>query len=218
MSFNQRIWLEEEEKLELSKILEELFLDNDLPTDNIYIGGFSSGGNVSLLIGYYLIGTQSKISPIGLFAVDSPIDILALYKNARKNIARNLVQASVQESEMIVSMVEDSFSQLKDTLDDFEEYSVYTNKTGNTENISNLRGAKIRLYTEPDALWWKENRGYDYEETNSYSFEQLYRVLKNRPGYEVTYIATDDRGYRSNGERHPHSWSIVDVENLVEWM
>jgi hypothetical protein len=25
-------------------------------------------------------------------------------------------------------------------------------------------------------------------------------------------------GYRSNGQRHPHSWSIVDEKELIVWM
>jgi hypothetical protein len=41
-----------------------------------------------------------------------------------------------------------------------------TRKASKTENIANLKGlenTKIRLYTEPDTLWWKENRKEDYE-------------------------------------------------------
>ncbi len=35
---------------------------------------------------------------------------------------------------------------------------------------------------------------------------------------QVEYIPTENKGYIANGERHPYSWSIVDKEELVDWM
>lgn len=43
-------------------------------------------------------------------------------------------------------------------------------------------------------------------------------VLKENEFRYVEYIPTENKGYRSNGERHPHSWSIVDGTDLVNWM
>lgn len=218
MEFNQKIWLKEEEKVQLTKVLEGMFSDNELATDNIYIGGFSSGGNISLLIGDYLSGSKSLLKPEGVFLIDSPIDILGLYENSKKNIERDMSEVSVQESTMVIDLLDSNFGRPQEGIDKYEEYSVYTTKTGNTENLSNLRGTKIRLYTEPDTTCWKNNRGYDYEEMNSYFIENLAKDLGDKGGYMVEYIATENKGYRSNGERHPHSWSIVDMDELTEWM
>jgi len=30
-------------------------------------------------------------------------------------------------------------------------------------------------------------------------------------------MITHDKGYHPDGARHPHSWSIVDEEDLAEW-
>ncbi len=34
---------------------------------------------------------------------------------------------------------------------------------------------------------------------------------------ELVYISTENKGYRAN-EHQPHSWSMVDRENLIDWM
>ena len=91
-------------------------------------------------------------------------------------------------------------------------------KTDNTHNISELKNTKIRLYTEPDTLWWQQNRMAAYEQTNAFYIKNLAESLKAKQFKDVVYIATENKGYRANGERHPHSWSIVDEKNLMQWI
>ena len=58
MNYNQKLWLEENEKHQLAELLQKIFIENKLPTNDTYIGGFSSGGNVALLIASFL--TEKK--------------------------------------------------------------------------------------------------------------------------------------------------------------
>lgn len=218
MTFNQRIWLEDHEKKKLSDIITEMFEKHNLEKENVFIGGFSSGGNISLLIGNYLMKSESGIKPNGIFAIDSPVDLLGLYENAKRNIDRNFSAVSVQESQMLVNMLESNLGKPKSSIAKFEEYAVYTKRTKNTDNLADLKDVKIRLYTEPDTLWWKENRMNEYEEMNAYFLKSLSENLIKKFGNKVEYIPTENKGYRSNGERHPHSWSIVDVDGLLKWI
>lgn len=99
MNYNQKLWLEENEKIALAEQLKNIFTENNLPTNDVYIGGYSSGGNVSLLISSYL--NQQKrfqLAPKGVFIVDSPIDLLALYKSSQKYLERKFSEVSVAES------------------------------------------------------------------------------------------------------------------------
>lgn len=81
-----------------------------------------------------------------------------------------------------------------------------------------MKKTKIRLYTEPDTLWWKKNRMADYDQLNSYYIKSLSEDLKESEFNQVEYIATENKGYRANGERHPHSWSIIDKNELINWI
>ncbi len=217
MNYNQKLWLEENEKRNLTKQLQNIFLVNKLSTDNTYFGGFSSGGNVALLISDFVTKQNLDISPKGVFVVDSPVDLIALYKSAKKYIERNFSEPSVKESTWLVETLGTQFGNPNYDISKYEEHSIYTSKTDNINNLKHLKNTKIRFYTEPDTLWWKENRMADYDQMNAYYLKRLSEVLKKSEFSKVEYIPTENKGYRASGERHPHSWGIVDVKELIKW-
>ena len=219
MNYNQRLWLEENERKKLAELLQNIFIANKLFANDIYVGGFSSGGNVALLISSFIIKNKEfKLEPKGVFIVDSPIDLVALYRSSEKNLNQNFSAISVRESTWIIETLGKQFGNPNKDISKYEEYSIYTSKTNNFENIKALKKTKIRLYTEPDTLWWKENRKADYEQMNAYYIKRLSESLKNLGFNQVEYIATKNKGYRENGKRHPHSWSIVDINGLIKWI
>lgn len=218
VNFNMRLSLTEEEKKSNMSLLEKVTKTNHINTKNTYIGGFSSGGNMSLLVSDYLIKQQSSIQPKGVFIVDSPIDLLGLYVNSKKNIQKNFSSVAVEESKWIINMLEKEFGTGKDQLVNFENNSPYIAKTKSLLNLTHLKNTRIRLYTEPDANWWKVNRQTDFEDTNAYYIEQLAKDLKENGYPYVEHITTTNKGYRNNGDRHPHSWSIVDKMGLINWI
>lgn len=219
MNYNQKLWLENVEKQKLAKQLQDIFHENHLPTANIYIGGYSSGGNVSLLISSFLHKNKNfKLLPKGVFIVDSPIDLAALYKTSEKNIKRNFSEVSVTECTWIIETLEKRLGNPNKAISKYQEYATYTSETKTIDNLKGLENTKIRLYTEPDTLWWKENRMADYDQLNAYYIKRLYENLKDSGFNQVEYIPTENKGYRENGDRHPHSWLIVDKKGLMKWM
>ena len=219
MNFNQHLWLSNSDKKDLEKIIMDAVNQYGIIIDNTYIGGFSSGGNVTLLLTDYLKLTESSIQPKGLFIADSPVDLLGLYKSSQKAIEKNISVPAVQEANWINETFNLEFGTGDTSFTNYKNKSPYFSKTNSSKNISNLNGLKIRLYSEPDTLWWKQNRQAEYEDMNAYYLEQLANDLSNLYGAEqVTYIKTKNRGYRANGNRHPHSWSIIDEKDLVNWI
>jgi hypothetical protein len=219
MNLNQHLFLKPTEKQKLAEQLEIIISQNDLPNKNIFIGGFSSGGNVSLLISDYLVENKSQIQPEGLFIVDSPIDFLALYKTAKKNLEMNFAEPSVQEATWIKDFFDKEFGNPESGIANYEKNSPFTYETQNIQNLRGLKNLKIRLYTEPDLKWWKENRKNDFEDLNAFYIEKLSDILKSEFGNKnVELIKTENKGYRANGERHPHSWAIVNEKDLMIWM
>lgn len=219
MNFNQHLWLSKTEEEKLEKIIISAVKNNNLNINNTFIGGFSSGGNVSLLLSNYLKSTGSEIDPKGLFIADSPIDLLGLYKNAQKTIKINFSEVAVQEANWIIETFDTEFGSKDSAFINYKNKSPYLSKNNSTNNLSKLNDLKIRLYSEPDTLWWKINRQVEYENINSYYIEQLANDLSKLYGQDkVNYIQTKNRGYRANGDRHPHSWSIIDKDELIKWI
>ena len=218
LNYSGKLWLENKEKIELAESINKLFKSNQLPINKTIFGGFSSGGNMALLISDFLIENSNTIKPEGVFIVDSPIDLIALYNSAEKNIKNNYSQPAIQESKWIIKTLNENFGDPKSNLDKYENYSIFTSKTKHINNLRNLKNTRIRFYTEPDIKWWKEKRKADYDQMNAYFIKKLSQNLKNAGFDHVEYIPTENNGYRANGERHPHSWSIVDKEDLLLWI
>ncbi|PTX62673.1 hypothetical protein C8N46_10269 [Kordia periserrulae] len=219
VNYNQKLWFEQGELESLSLQIQEIFTAHTLPNNKVFFGGFSSGGNVALLLGNYLSQqTTFAIQPKGIFIVDSPIDLAALYRSAEKNVQRNFSDASVQEGRFLLDMLGNRFGNPAEAIDEYEKYAVFTAETNYTDNLANLHQTKLRLYTEPDTLWWRQYRMADVEQMNAFYIKRLAEQLIAKNFKYVTYIPTENKGYRANGERHPHSWSIVDKEELIRWM
>jgi len=219
MNLNQRLYLEEAEKQNLAELLTQTIRKEKIPENNIYIGGFSGGGNVSLLISDYLMKSENHIQPKGVFIVDSPIDLLALYRVSEKNLKLNFSESSIQESNWIKTQFDTIFGNPSDGIKNYEKNSPYTFESENIDNLTGLKGLKIRFYTEPDIDWWKEEKNNDYIDLNAFYLKKLSEKLKLEFGNNnIELIETQNKGYRANGDRHPHSWSIVNKKDLVKWI
>jgi hypothetical protein len=219
MDFKGRLWIEDKDAEQLTVDITEVIEEHNLNTDNIFIGGMSIGGTVALSLSNFLSKSDSTFKVKGVFAVDAPIDLYALYKSAQKDLLRKDFSGTrLAEPKFIVRHFEDTFGEGESLLESIQKVSPVTMAKENIENISNLKEIKLRLYTEPDTLWWKENRQTDFESTNAYVLQQTTTVLTKNDWNQVELIETKDKGYRFDGKRNPHSWSIVDVKNLITWI
>ncbi|NRA93082.1 MAG: beta-lactamase family protein [Psychroserpens sp.] len=217
MNFNHHLWIDETATKRLNEQLNTIFNENDLKTDDIYIGGISVGGNVALTLSNHLHQNNTNIVPKGTFIVDSPIDLYALYESSLKDIANpNFDKERLAEPKWIINYFEEEFA--KDSLlQNIQKVSPFTLEN-KFSSIPNLKSSKLRFYIEPDSLWWKENRQTDFESTNAYTIQQIAKDLKAKNWNQFELIETENKGYRANGNRHPHSWSIVDKRKLMEWI
>jgi hypothetical protein len=217
LNYNLHLSLDTNEAEALRIYINEIINYYQLPTEHIYFGGYSGGGNVALLLSNYLIEKQNTYLPTGVFAVDPPIDLWNIYQSSLLNIERNFSAPSVQESELLISILDSLSGEDPISAETFTQFSPIVNELNSYENINHLKDLKVRLYTEPDSLWWKENRQADFNQTNSYALQIL---TKNQSEVfeSLELIETQEKGYRADGRRHPHSWSIIDIADLIRWI
>ncbi|PIB36979.1 hypothetical protein BFP72_16995 [Reichenbachiella sp. 5M10] len=219
MSFNQHLYLKPKDQEYLAQKLLEVVEENHLKKDRVVIGGFSSGGNVSLLLSNYLIKSHHDVQPQKVFVVDAPVDLRALYLVAEKNVERNFSEASVQEGRWLMNLLNAELGDPEEGIEQYERFSPYTAETNDIHNVASLRKTQVRFYTEPDIEWWRENRKNEPEDLNAYSIKQLAdRMMAESKRANVELITTENAGFRANGERHPHAWSIVEVDELLSWV
>ncbi|WP_223609370.1 hypothetical protein [Chryseobacterium sp. OSA05B] len=219
LDYNQKLFLTESEKQEYAKTLHRIFKRNKILPDNIYIGGFSGGGNVALLMTAFLIKNQDPLQPKGLLVVDSPIDLEKLYDNAKKDVAKNADPEAVEEGKFLTELLEKEIGKPDINREKYKTFSPYLMSASPDEgNIQYLKHIKTRFYCEPALKWQLENKNRTYEELNAYILEKAHQTLLKAGNIQAELIQTKDRGIRADGTRHPHSWSIVDGNELVKWM
>jgi len=218
LNINMKLYLSEEEKASYSKLINSILDDNKVDKSNVYIGGFSGGGNISLLVTNHLLKTNNELKPKGVFAIDSPIDIEKLYYNAKADIAKHASEVSYEESLYIVDLLEKSIGNPKDSILNYKKLSPYLSSIDYNENIKYLKDIKVNLYCEPDLEWQGENRNRKYEELNAYMLDKAYQSLKKIGSSKAKFIKTKNKGYRANGEKNPHSWSLVNKKDLLDWI
>jgi hypothetical protein len=185
-----------------------------------YLGGFSIGGTCALKYAELALANDYAIKPAAVFAIDSPLDFEREYKNMlRETRLPNSSEDALAESNYILERSRKEFGGSPyENLLSYHQKSPYSFNDTTQHAIKPLVSLPIRLYTEPDVLWWIEE-GVDYSLMNAFDFAAMANELKRMGNSNVQLIMTTNRGYRQPGnKRHPHSWSIVEPTSLVKWL
>jgi len=105
-----------------------------------------------------------------------------------------------------------------ESLVNYTDYSPFVYRNEDKDKTRLFKNTPIRMYHEPDINWWIENRAKDYNTINSIDLAGYYNSLRLIGNKEVELITTYQK--RKNFEKgsSPHSWTIVDNEELVDWL
>jgi hypothetical protein len=192
-----------------------------IPVDRVVVGGFSSGGTGALRYAELCAaqGCRAGPGPRGVFAVDSPLDLERLYRSiapAAQRKGRGVDPAGARRFLGLMAGL------LGGSPDDkpvaYRRASVFSASTPDGGNARLLSGIPVRLYSEPDVQWYIENANVGYFGMNATDHSGLISLLRMRGNRAAELITTAGRGHRPNGERYPHSWSIVDEPDLAGWV
>jgi hypothetical protein len=215
MNFNQHILMSDAEKREVLDTIAAAVKAHGVDATNTFIGGFSSGGNVSVLLAKELVGApRPGIGLKGVFAVDSPLDLVHLYECSKRDLTKTSFPEYEGEARYVLALLDSTLGSPTDSLSNYERAAPLLNSSA---SVAPLKDLPIRFYTEPDTAWWRANRDDTYEELNSFGLKRIHDTLVAVGNTRAEYIATEGRGVQ-HGNRHPHAWSIVDERELVRWI
>ncbi|CAM4156089.1 hypothetical protein ZONE111904_04865 [Zobellia nedashkovskayae] len=86
------------------------------------------------------------------------------------------------------------------------------------ENEMHLKNIAVRTYHDVDIAWRLQNRFQSAKNQNFIATSELIKRLLILGNEQAEFIQTLGTGYRSDGQRHPHSWSIIDEAECIEWV
>jgi pimeloyl-ACP methyl ester carboxylesterase len=214
-------WLNDRWLEQLDQVVAETLTTYRLPHDRVVVGGFSGGGTAAVRYAEFTAKGRSRaaVRVRGVFAVDAPLDLARLWRGETLAIERGANAGYVAEAKMVLAELAEvlggSPEQRAARYLEMSPVSAFAKGGG---QAALLRDIAVRLYTEPDVGWWMANRQVDYYSMNALDAAALVTQLQLMGHGQAELITTQGRGFRPGGMRHPHSWSIIDEEDLAGWI
>lgn len=198
-----------------NRILKDINNKNNLTGKRFYVGGYSIGGSCTIKY-----AENPTIKPTAIFAIDPPLDFERLYNSAVRDIRLSTDNNPNEENTYIIERLEKEIGGSPETnLSNYYKFSPYSFSDTTQMAIRKLLNIPLRIYTEPDVSWWMKERKVDYTGMNSTECSAMVNELHRLGNSKVELITTQNKGFRKpDNERHPHSWSIVDNDELIKWL
>lgn len=199
----------------LNLILNDVVAKHKLRDQKFYVGGFSIGGSCALKY-----AENPTIPPTAIFAIDPPIDFEAFYYSAKRNVRLSEAgQANPENIYMIDRLEKETGGSPATHRMQYYKLSPYSISDTTQTAVKKLTDIPIRIYTEPDVNWWLSERNADLTGMNATYCSAMINELNRLGNKNAVLITTQNKGYRKpDNRKHPHSWSIVDNEELVQWL
>lgn len=197
------------------RILKNVISKFKLVDQKFYIGGFSIGGSSGIKF-----AENSTIKPKAIFAIDPPLDFERFYHSAKRDIRLSKGNKANQESVYMIERLEKETGGSPLThLAEYLKISPYSFSDTTQTAIKKLIDIPLRIYTEPDIDWWLKERKSDLTKINAAECSAMINELNMLGNTSATFITTQNKGFRKpDNIRHPHSWSIVDNDELIKWL
>jgi hypothetical protein len=204
----------------VDRYINEVLETYNIPNQNLFFAGMSLSGTRALKYVQFCVEGKSEfgIMPSAVAVCDAPLDFVRFWKEADKAERLNFNPITANEGEWVKAYLEKNLGGTpKESLKAYQNYSVYCYTDNEGGNVSLLKNIPVRAYTEPDVLWWMETRRKDYYAMNAVDLAAMINELNISGNENSELIITYNKGFLPDGTRHPHSWSIVDNEELVKW-
>ena len=199
----------------LDRMLNDVTSKHKLADKKFYLGGFSIGGSCAIKY-----AENSRIKPSAVFAIDPPLDFERFYNSAKRDIRLSKENEANQENIYMIERLEKETGGSPSThLAEYYKLSPYSFSDSTQTAIRKLSNMPLRIYTEPDINWWLKERGADFTSMNATECSAMINELNRLGNQSAELITTQNKGYRKpQNKRHPHSWSIVDNDELIKWL
>ncbi len=206
---------------ELDRLISGVADGFKIPPSKMAIGGFSAGGIGAVRYAEFCakgLGRLTKRVPV--FAVDSPLDYERWFLAADIHLKRlALARKDLAEDRSVVAELKKEFGgPPTEAVGVYRRQSAVSTLVPDGGNARWLKDNPIRLYVEPAIEWRLEHWDRDVYSCNITDATALINVLRLLGNKDAQLITTSEKGFRPDGSRNPHSWSIVNEPELVAWL
>lgn len=212
-------FFEKEKMQQIENYINKAISKYNIPSNFMYMG-MSLAGTRALKFTIFSQSADSKYhyNPKAIVICDSPLDFVRFWREGYKAKQLNYSEITANEGAWTTTYLEKNlngnpFINLQAYLD----YSPFSYIAPDPEKLSCFKDIYIKAYHEPDVNWWMDTRRKDYYSMNSVDLAAFVNELNILGNANAELVTTQNKGYRPDGSRHPHSWAIVDVPEAVAW-
>ncbi|XOV67712.1 MAG: hypothetical protein ACFHU9_00810 [Fluviicola sp.] len=201
----------------LNNVFSDAIARYNIPETNFVLAGFSLGGINVLRYAELAFENDlaTRIQPRAVLAVDPPVDLVSLYNREMEQLAKDSTYA---EAKMVLEGIQKDIGTPTANYERFVQYSAYSRAEDQGGNLKYLKDIPVRVYCDPDINWWMENRNFSLHDINVTDISAMILKLKELGNDDAAFINALGKGYRLDGNRHPHSWSLIDPDECMDWV
>lgn len=207
-------------QVKLTKIIKDVLTRYKVKSTNFILGGYSAGGMIAMRYVELCNEFPEKfpIQPKGIFTVDSPIDIFTIYEGLEESAKNNYSELAVEEAVRAIGFIKNDFGVPRENISTYAKLTAFSMNKNYSENEQFLKHTAVRTYHDVDIAWRIKNRNQTVHGSNYEVTAELINRLVLMGNDKAEFMQSFQTGYRSNGQRHPHSWSIVNEVEFMQWM
>jgi hypothetical protein len=207
-------------QIRLELLIPEVIKKYNIPKNKFIIGGQSWAGHQAMLYAEKAFNPNYKpiVKPNAVFGVDPPLDLKRLYNGYVRAMAIDTAKKKNAEAVMITTLFKNQFggSPLQKPKA-YEMASSFYRDAKDGGNAKYLTTIPVRLYSDPDINWFITQRNGPIEWMNLADISACIVQLRLLGNKNAEYISCLGKGFLPNGERHPHSFSMLDAEEFIIW-
>ena len=199
----------------LIDIINDVTSKHKLIDQRFFIGGFSIGGSTAIKY-----AENAAIKPKAIFAIDPPLDFERFYNSCKRDVRLSVNTSPNQENVYMIARIEKEMNgSPKSAIANYYKASPYSFSDTTQTAIKKIKNTALRIYSEPDINWWLKERKADFTSINITECSAMINELNRLGNTNAELIITQNKGYRKpDNKRHPHSWSIADNSELLDWL
>ncbi len=220
VSTRQKLYADSSVVNRLQAILKDVTKRFSVDPSRFALAGYDEAGNIALRYTEltYENPNQFVVQPKAVFGIDSPVDLFGLWHWAERQIKKNYWPGTVGDSKYYIDTMTKENGTIYDNVDRYKFLSPFYREGQDIGNEQYLANVPVRLYYDIDIDWQLKNRRNSVYDTKIPDGSELINRLLLLGNSKAELVASKQPGLRSNGMRHPNSFSIVDEVECIHWI
>jgi hypothetical protein len=220
VSLKTSMWADSSTVERINLVIKDVVRRYSADTSKFVFGGFIYAGDVALRYTELCYEKPSgyPLLPKAVFAADCPVDLLSLSDLCEREISKNYFPGSVEDGKFILKAMTDNIGAVSEHREKYILVSPFTRELKVMGNEQYLKRVPVRLYYDTDIVWELKTRRNSYFDTFIPDGSEFINRLLLAGNSEAEFVPSRLPGMRTNGMRNPHSWSVIDEVDCIQWI